>query len=146
MDVQARLRAARYSDSFPYRRVDWNWLCYLDLGYVAMRFTKQLIAFSISLACGILAGAPGALAQRDTAKIFHHSGHKGKSHAGKKQSLSSHSHYTNSVGNRVHSPAYTSDNKPPAGATAQCRDGKYSFSESRRGTCSHHGGVRRWLN
>src|SRR6266404_2942380 len=33
----------------------------------------------------------------------------------------------------------------PAGATAQCRDGTYSFSRSRRGTCSHHGGVAKWL-
>lgn len=33
----------------------------------------------------------------------------------------------------------------PAGASAQCRDGTYSFSRSRRGTCSHHGGVARWL-
>jgi hypothetical protein len=34
---------------------------------------------------------------------------------------------------------------PPAGATAECNDGTYSFSSSRRGTCSHHGGVKRWL-
>ncbi|MDP9145387.1 MAG: DUF3761 domain-containing protein [Actinomycetota bacterium] len=34
---------------------------------------------------------------------------------------------------------------PPRGATAQCRDGTFSFSRSRRGTCSHHGGVARWL-
>lgn len=33
----------------------------------------------------------------------------------------------------------------PAGATAQCNDGTYSFSRSRRGTCSHHNGVARWL-
>jgi hypothetical protein len=33
----------------------------------------------------------------------------------------------------------------PSGATAQCRDGSYSFSQSRSGTCSHHGGVSRWL-
>lgn len=33
----------------------------------------------------------------------------------------------------------------PKGATAQCRDGTYSFSQSRRGTCSHHGGVAKWL-
>ena len=33
----------------------------------------------------------------------------------------------------------------PAGATAECRDGTYSFSQSRSGTCSHHGGVARWL-
>lgn len=32
----------------------------------------------------------------------------------------------------------------PAGATALCRDGTYSFSQSRRGTCSLHGGVARW--
>ncbi len=34
---------------------------------------------------------------------------------------------------------------PPPGATAQCNDGTYSFSQHRSGTCSHHGGVRRWL-
>jgi hypothetical protein len=33
----------------------------------------------------------------------------------------------------------------PAGATARCRDGTYSFSEHRRGTCSYHGGVAEWL-
>jgi len=54
--------------------------------------------------------------------------------------------YTNSKGNRVRSPTRTPDNQPPAGATAQCRDGTYSSSQSRRGTCSHHAGVARWLN
>ncbi|MCP2336054.1 DUF3761 domain-containing protein [Actinomadura rupiterrae] len=33
----------------------------------------------------------------------------------------------------------------PSGATALCRDGTYSFSAHRRGTCSHHGGVAQWL-
>ena len=33
----------------------------------------------------------------------------------------------------------------PTGATAQCRDGTYSFSKHRSGTCSHHGGVATWL-
>jgi endonuclease YncB( thermonuclease family) len=33
----------------------------------------------------------------------------------------------------------------PAGATAICNDGTYSYSRHRRGTCSWHGGVRRWL-
>jgi hypothetical protein len=32
----------------------------------------------------------------------------------------------------------------PSGASAQCRDGTYSYSASRRGTCSHHGGVAVW--
>jgi Protein of unknown function (DUF3761) len=35
---------------------------------------------------------------------------------------------------------------PPAGATALCRDGSYSFSKHRSGTCSHHGGVAKWLD
>jgi uncharacterized protein DUF3761 len=35
---------------------------------------------------------------------------------------------------------------PPPSATAQCRDGTYSFSQHRSGTCSHHGGVARWLD
>lgn len=52
-------------------------------------------------------------------------------------------YYTNSAGERVQSPTYY--NSTPAGATAICRDGTYSFSRSRRGTCSHHGGVARWL-
>ncbi len=51
-------------------------------------------------------------------------------------------YYTNTYGNRVQSPTYY--NSRPAGATALCNDGTYSFSQSRRGTCSHHGGVARW--
>jgi len=35
---------------------------------------------------------------------------------------------------------------PPPGATALCRDGTYSFSRTHSGTCSHHGGVARWLD
>ncbi len=58
--------------------------------------------------------------------------------------LSNDNHYTNSAGQTVHSPAYSSGGVP-SGATAQCSDGTYSFSQSRRGTCSHHGGVSKWL-
>ncbi|HEY2094084.1 MAG TPA: DUF3761 domain-containing protein [Thermoanaerobaculia bacterium] len=50
----------------------------------------------------------------------------------------------NSDGKRIPSPQM-SPSGPPAGATAQCNDGSYSFSAHRRGTCSHHGGVRQWL-
>lgn len=32
-----------------------------------------------------------------------------------------------------------------SGATAICRDGTYSYSQHRSGTCSHHGGVAQWL-
>jgi len=52
-------------------------------------------------------------------------------------------HYTNSKGTRVQSPTYY--NSAPDGASAECYDGTYSFSQSRRGTCSHHGGVKKWL-
>lgn len=33
----------------------------------------------------------------------------------------------------------------PANATALCKDGTYSTSQHRSGTCSRHGGVDRWL-
>jgi hypothetical protein len=51
--------------------------------------------------------------------------------------------YINSKGETVKRPENCS--AAPQGATAQCRDGSYSFSQSRRGTCSHHGGVAKWL-
>jgi hypothetical protein len=51
--------------------------------------------------------------------------------------------YVNSKGERVKRPENCS--AAPQGATAQCRDGSYSFSQIRRGTCSHHGGVAKWL-
>lgn len=33
----------------------------------------------------------------------------------------------------------------PAGATAQCKDGTYSYASTHRGACSHHGGVAKWM-
>ena len=33
----------------------------------------------------------------------------------------------------------------PAGATALCKDGTYSKSKHRSGSCSKHGGVKDWL-
>lgn len=49
--------------------------------------------------------------------------------------------YVNSAGNIVCRPS--SENT--GGATAICKDGSYSYSQSRRGNCSHHGGVKSWL-
>jgi Protein of unknown function (DUF3761) len=54
-------------------------------------------------------------------------------------------YYRNSDGVCVHRPVKTQGSAVPQGATAQCRDGSYSFSQHRRGTCSHHGGVAKWL-
>lgn len=59
--------------------------------------------------------------------------------------LQTHGHYRNKAGHEVHAPAKSVSDKIPAGASAKCRDGSYSFSQSRRGTCSHHGGVATWL-
>lgn len=59
--------------------------------------------------------------------------------------LTSHKHYRTKDGHEVHSPARSTHEQVPAGASAKCRDGTYSFSQHRRGTCSHHGGVSLWL-
>ena len=50
--------------------------------------------------------------------------------------------YRNSDGDLVPRPttAAVSGSSP----SAVCRDGTYSYSQHRRGTCSHHGGVARW--
>lgn len=53
--------------------------------------------------------------------------------------------YRNVDGAVVHSPAHTDTGAAPVGASARCRDGSFSFSAHRRGTCSHHGGVALWL-
>lgn len=51
--------------------------------------------------------------------------------------------YVNSKGETVKRPETCAS--APKAATARCRDGSYSFSDSHRGTCSHHGGVAKWL-
>lgn len=51
--------------------------------------------------------------------------------------------YRNVNGNCVQRPTHA--DSAPAGATARCHDGTYSFSQNRRGTCSSHGGVAEWL-
>jgi uncharacterized protein YraI len=53
--------------------------------------------------------------------------------------------YVNVDGEWVPSPTRTADGQPPPGASAKCRDGTFSFSRHRQGTCSHHGGVAEWL-
>jgi Protein of unknown function (DUF3761) len=50
-------------------------------------------------------------------------------------------YYRNSSGHCVHRPS-----DDPTGATALCNDGTYSYSEHASGTCSHHGGVARWIH
>jgi hypothetical protein len=59
--------------------------------------------------------------------------------------LSNHNTYQNRDGETVHAPAQSRSGHVPEGATARCRDGSYSFSRHRSGTCSRHGGVASWL-
>jgi opacity protein-like surface antigen len=56
--------------------------------------------------------------------------------------------YTGQAGTRAPEPSYTPyyapSYTPQATPTAQCNDGTYSYSQSRSGTCSYHGGVAVW--
>ena len=46
----------------------------------------------------------------------------------------------------VAAPQLAASGSAPPGATARCKDGTYSYSQHRQGTCSHHGGVAVWLS
>lgn len=67
--------------------------------------------------------------------------HNGTYVAPQPQTVCENGTYINSAGQTVCRPSSSNT----GGATAICRDGTYSYSQSRRGTCSHHGGVRQWL-
>lgn len=43
-------------------------------------------------------------------------------------------------------PSIQTETRSSSTATALCADGTYSYSASRQGTCSHHGGVSVWLD
>lgn len=95
---------------------------------------KQLILiFGLATSFGVLAA--GQDSQQQTAQ----SAKRGST------TLIEQGTYVNSSGNVVHRPAHTVSGDAPAGASAQCRDGSYSFSQHRSGTCSHHGGVAKWF-
>ena len=68
-----------------------------------------------------------------------------KAPAPKKSSSScdSSTHYVNSSGNCVLRP--TDAAHAPGGPSAKCKDGTFSSSQHRSGTCSRHGGVAEWL-
>ena len=53
-----------------------------------------------------------------------------------------HTDYINRSGEAVPLPVYMDER--PQNATAQCRNGAYSFSKNRSGTCSKEGGVAEW--
>lgn len=66
-------------------------------------------------------------------------GTKEKSLGGSSSGSSCSGGYINVDGNCIKSPGSN-----PAGASARCRDGTYSYSQHRQGTCSRHGGVAEW--
>jgi hypothetical protein len=53
--------------------------------------------------------------------------------------------YKNVYGTCIPGPSTSPTLPVPGGPTAICMDGTYSYSQSRSGTCSYHGGVLRWL-
>jgi Protein of unknown function (DUF3761) len=56
--------------------------------------------------------------------------------------------YQNSSGACISDPTQPDPSQPqtpPPGATAECRDGDWSYSQHHSGTCSGHGGVAQWL-
>ncbi|AHH17048.1 hypothetical protein DUF 3761 [Nocardia nova SH22a] len=87
------------------------------------------LAFSALLACGLM--AQPAVASSLPELTMHQVADCGPDS------------HVNSDGQCVHAPESAAT--APDGATAQCSDGTYSFSQHRSGTCSGHGGVARWL-
>ena len=97
------------------------------------------IAIALALALGIAAAKPPAPSASAASTV-------GPAPATPQEpQLVEHGHYTNRSGAVVHSPAHTVTGHAPAGASAKCRDGTFSFSQHHQGTCSHHGGVAAWL-
>lgn len=92
---------------------------------------KRLLAFVLALATPATAALSAGSLAIPTAAAEARGGSCGSGY------------YVNSRGNCVPRPRRSAT--VPAGASAKCRDGTYSFSQSRRGTCSHHGGVGSWL-
>lgn len=95
--------------------------------------------FAITFGLALVSGGADARPHAYGGSPSHHRSYVGE------WDLINHESYTNVSGRRVHSPSRTFSGRVPAGASATCGDGSYSFSEHHRGTCSHHGGVSRWM-
>ena len=53
---------------------------------------------------------------------------------------------TSTNAEQVNSPTGSTNGSVPAGATALCNDGSYSYAEHLQGACSQHGGVKQFYN
>ena len=97
----------------------------------------------MKIASALLAIIVVAFIFTGTADARNHSYGTSRSYTTHYSYTSGHSaYYTNVSGHKVHCPVFSTH--APTGWSAQCADHSYSFSEHRRGTCSHHGGVLRW--
>ena len=105
-------------------------------------FKNVGLVFALSLALGIAVAKPPATSASAASAP---SATSTAPAAPQESQLVEHGHYVNKSGAAVHSPAHTVTGQAPAGASAKCRDGTFSFSQHHRGTCSHHGGVASWL-
>ena len=97
---------------------------------------SALIAFQRQENITPAAGYFGSITRADANAIF-------DSHPEWTTTVSNSGSYSNVNGNTIQRPAYSP--QTPAGATAQCRDGAYSYSLHHSGSCSGHGGVSAWL-
>ncbi len=89
---------------------------------------SPMLLLAVTLLVGLMSNGPAAIAMDASSQVHIHTCSKG--------------YYKNSNGACTKSP--TASISWPAGASAKCRDGSYSFSAHRSGTCSRHGGVAAW--
>ena len=102
----------------------------------------QRLAMCLVAAGFILAAAPAqALAVAAPATGSPRVGQLQTLHVGTQLPECKRGYYKNVSGRCVKRPS-----RSPAGATAKCRDGTYSYFQHASGTCSHHGGVARWIH
>ena len=96
---------------------------------------KVLLAVAVAVSFGTMAQA-----RSHGGSHYHPSFSRSYGHVSE-SGLVTHNHYRNVSGHYVHGPSRTVSGRRPAGASAHCSDGTWSFSEHARGTCSHHGGI-----
>jgi len=107
-----------------------------------MKKTLASVVLAIVLACSYLAVRvdAGHHSHSHSHSHFHSHSHSHSSSHGSEHSAH---HWFSFFGHWTHRPA--NSNTGLSGATAECNDGTYSFSESKQEACFNQGGVKRWL-
>lgn len=95
----------------------------------------------VTVAAALVVVTAGSASAQPNASATAHASQQIAAHVTAVQTpLCDSNHYKNVNGICVHRPSSS-----PKGATAQCRDRSFSYSRHASGTCSHHGGVLRWI-